>query len=188
MPAGLRTSRPSVGCRSRTPAARRPGRLGDLPASPYFTDSELMGDLDGLQESTLNELPPLIWQIGRMVTPAVSSGSRKAVMPRCLTASGSVRASSSPRSAWRAPTTRPFARAQSSCRRAGRPAGQSGEVRARARFAEELAGQLIGAQERSKEPIPLSVGAEQRHRRSHQPGGHADELSEGGTASPSRSD
>jgi len=57
---------------------------------------------------------------------------------------------------WRAPddqTLLPVA--PSSCHVVHRTAGESGKVRARARFAEELAGQLIGAQERSKETDPV---------------------------------
>ena len=51
----------------------------------------------------MKEVPPVIWRIGRTVTPGASMGTRKTVSPACLAESGSVRVTATPRSATGAP-------------------------------------------------------------------------------------
>ena len=61
-----------------------------------------------------------------------------------------------------------------------RPAGQVGQVAARPRLAEELAGEQFGPPQRSQEPGLLPGGAEGGHGRGHQPDRDARQLGAGG--------
>ena len=75
------------------------------PTSPRRIES---GTRTSLKNTSLNDAPPLIWRIGRTSIPGRSIGMMNAVRPLCFTASGSVRAMSSPHSENRAPELQTF--------------------------------------------------------------------------------
>ncbi len=61
------------------------------------------------RNSSQNPDAPVIWVIGRIVTPLVAVGTANQVRPRCLATSQSVRARHIAQSAWLAPVLQIFA-------------------------------------------------------------------------------
>ena len=103
----------------------------------------------------MNDAWPFIWRTDRTSTPGWCIGRTKYVMPRCLGTSQSVRARSSPKSAWCALVLHSFCpltiHSSPSRARARREPGEVGSVPG---FAEQLAPRVLAGHRRAQEPLP----------------------------------
>ena len=138
------------------------------PTSPTRIAS---GTVASVKNTSLNPEAPAMLRIGRTSTPGWCMSMMNAVRPLCFGASGSVRASSRPKRALCAIDVQifePFTIHSSPSRTAlGR---EPGDVGSRAGFAEQLAPDLLGGEDRAQEPLLLLARAAGDDRRA----AHAD--------------
>ena len=118
------------------------------------------------KKTSLNAAPPFICLSGLIVTPGACMSTMNAVMPLCFSASGSVRQMISPKSEYCAPevhTFWPLSTHSSPSRTA--VVDERRDVGAGARLAEQLAPDLLAAQQLGEVALLLRVGAARLKRR-----------------------